>query len=79
MPQALLILLGAVGAVFAAKLIAREWQRVNEELDRARAEPAPVDVEREKIPVLLRDPVTGRGPRGGRLVCRPDGRRLAGT
>ena len=46
MPQALLILLGAVGAVFAAKLIAREWQRVNEELDRARGEPARVDVER---------------------------------
>lgn len=54
MPQALLLVLGAIGAALAAKLIAREWQRVNDELDRARAEPA-----RETLPVLKRDPVTG--------------------
>jgi hypothetical protein len=54
MPQALLLVLGAIGAAVAAKLIAREWQRVNDELDRARGEPA-----RESLPVLKRDPVTG--------------------
>lgn len=59
MPQALLILLGAMGAIIAAKLIAREWRRVNEELDRTRTGPARADSEREAMPVLRRDPVTG--------------------
>ncbi len=54
MPQTLLLVLGAIGAAVAAKLIAREWRRVNDELDRARAEPA-----RESLPNLKRDPVTG--------------------
>ena len=58
MPQALLLVLGAIGAAIAAKLIAREWQRVNDELDHARTKPA-VDVEREAMPNLRRDPVTG--------------------
>ena len=57
MPQALLLALGAVGAVIAAKWIAREWRRVNDELDQARAKPAPVDV--EAMPDLRRDPATG--------------------
>ena len=42
MPQALIIVLGAIGAALAAKLIAREWRRVNDELDHARAESAPM-------------------------------------
>ncbi len=58
MPQALIIVLGAIGAVIAAKLIAKEWRRVNNELDRARAEPAPAE-SREALPKLQRDPVTG--------------------
>jgi hypothetical protein len=57
MPQALLLVLGAIGAVIAAKLIAKEWRRVNEELDQARAKP--VDVEHAEMPNLQRDPVTG--------------------
>ena len=57
MPQALLLVLGAIGAAIAAKLIAREWQRVNDELDQARAEP--VDVERDRMTSLRRDPATG--------------------
>ena len=57
MPQALLVVLGAIGAVIAAKLIAREWRRVNDELDQARA--APVDVERAGMTSLRLDPVTG--------------------
>jgi hypothetical protein len=57
MPQALLLVLGAIGAAIAAKLIAREWRRVNDELDQARAKP--VDVERAGMTDLRRDPVTG--------------------
>jgi len=58
MPQALLIVLGAIGAALAAKLVSREWHRVNEELDRARGE-ASGEVARETLPNLQRDPVTG--------------------
>jgi hypothetical protein len=56
MPQALLMVLGAIGAAIAARFIAREWRRVNDELDRTRT--ATVDA-REGIPVLRRDPETG--------------------
>ena len=59
MPQALVWILGAVGAAIAAKLIAKEWQRVNEDLDRARTAPAPVDAGRAGAPNLRRDPETG--------------------
>jgi hypothetical protein len=58
MPQALIIMLGAIGAALAAKLIAKEWRRVNDNLDRARAEPAPAE-SREALPKLQLDPVTG--------------------
>jgi hypothetical protein len=57
MPQALLLVLGAIGAAIAAKLIAREWRRINDELDQARAKP--VDIERADMTNLQRDPVTG--------------------
>jgi hypothetical protein len=59
MPQALIVVLGAVGAALVAKLIAKEWRRVNDELDRAQGEPATADVARETLPNLQRDPVTG--------------------
>jgi hypothetical protein len=59
MPQALVLILSALGAAIAARLIAREWRRVNEELDRMRAEPARAETTRERIPVLQRDPETG--------------------
>ena len=50
--------LGAIGAVVVMKLISREWQRVNAELDEAR--PVRVtDPERERLPTLRRDPRTG--------------------
>lgn len=58
MPPALVVVLGAIGAVLAARLIAREWRRINGELDRSRAKPAPSE-QREAIPTLQRDPVTG--------------------
>lgn len=50
--------LGAIGAVVLIKLFNREWQRVNDELDRAN----PVRVnesDRRGMPTLRRDPVTG--------------------
>ncbi len=50
--------LGAIGAVILIKLFAREWQRVNTELDRAH--PVSVsDTERAGVPTLRRDPATG--------------------
>jgi hypothetical protein len=50
--------LGAIGAVVVMKLISREWQRVNNELDEAK--PVRVnDPERARLPTLRRDPVTG--------------------
>ena len=50
--------LAAVGAVVMVKLLTREWQRINAELDRAR--PMRVtDPERASMPRLQRDPATG--------------------
>ena len=55
--------LAAVGAVVMVKLLHREWQRVNAELDRA--QPVRVtDPDRAQMPRLQRDPATG--------VYRPD-------
>ena len=49
--------LGAVGAVFMSKLLAREWRRVNAELD-AR-EHAAEQMRPQEIPTLRRDPESG--------------------
>ena len=50
--------LGAASAILLVKLVSREWQRVNAELDRAR--PIRVtDPERSRFPTLQRDPSTG--------------------
>jgi hypothetical protein len=46
--------LGAVGAVFISKLLAREWRRVNAELD-AQARAAE-EMRPQEIPTLRRDP-----------------------
>ncbi len=59
MPQAFLFLLGTLGAALAAKLIAKEWRRVNDELDQARSRPAPADAVRDTTTDLRRDPATG--------------------
>jgi hypothetical protein len=50
--------LGALGAVVAAKWMAREWRRVNSELERTRSAPV-AEVERAGLPKLQRDPATG--------------------
>ena len=61
LPPVIVWTLAAVGAAALAKVLAKEWQRVNAELDaHERAEA----VAREQIPTLRRDPRTG--------VYRPD-------
>jgi hypothetical protein len=50
--------IGAVGAAIIARLIVKEWQRTQDELLRARTAPVPAS-QREAIPRLQRDPVTG--------------------
>ena len=58
LPPLLAWTLGAIGAVVVMRLINREWQRINAELDRAR--PVRVtDPERARLPTLRRDPRTG--------------------
>ena len=58
MPPFIVWTLGALGAVVVMKLLGREWQRVNAELDRT--QPARVnDPERAALPTLQRDPRTG--------------------
>ena len=58
MPAVVIMALSAIGAVVLIKLFNREWQRVNDELDRAN--PVRVsDPERAGVPTLRQDPTTG--------------------
>ena len=50
--------LGAIGAVVLIRLFNREWQRVNDELDRVNSVRVN-DPERGGVPTLRRDPATG--------------------
>jgi hypothetical protein len=55
---AAVLVLSALGAVLAGRLLGREWQRVNAELDRVRT--ATVNnAERAGAQTLQRDPATG--------------------
>ena len=49
--------LGALGAAVVAKVVAKEWQRINDELHRR--EPFTEAPARENIPALRRDPQSG--------------------
>jgi hypothetical protein len=49
--------LAAIGAVAISKVLAREWRRVNEELDAQ--ERAAEAVARDQLPTLRRDPQSG--------------------
>jgi hypothetical protein len=49
--------LGALGAAVVAKVVAKEWQRINDELHSR--EPVAETPAREKIPALRRDPQSG--------------------
>jgi hypothetical protein len=56
-PPVLSAMLAAIGAMALSKVLAREWQRVNAELDAgARAAAA---IRTRDLPTLRRDPVTG--------------------
>ena len=57
LPPVISWMLAAVGAVALSKVLAREWRRVNAELDaRERASQA---VARDELPTLRRDPHSG--------------------
>jgi hypothetical protein len=57
LPPVIAWTLGAVGAMFISKLLAREWRRVNAELDaRERATAA---MRPQEFPTLRRDPQSG--------------------
>ncbi|MEZ5889496.1 MAG: hypothetical protein R3D52_04040 [Xanthobacteraceae bacterium] len=49
---------GALGVASLARVLVKEWRRVNAELDRASAA-ATERVDREHLPKLRRDPRTG--------------------
>lgn len=63
MPAFLIVMLGAVGAVAAARFLAREGRRVSATMDAHRAtggqDPAAGPVDQDKVQVLVRDPQTG--------------------
>lgn len=58
MPPVLVWMIGAVGVVIVAKLVAKEWRRVNAELDKERAAMV-ADPQRRAYRSLRRDPKTG--------------------
>jgi hypothetical protein len=58
MPPVVIWTLGAVGAAIVAKLVAKEWQRVNADLDRVRTAPV-AEPDRTGLPKLRRDPASG--------------------
>ena len=53
LPPVIAWALGAVGAVFMSKLLAREWRRVNAELDAQRR--TAEEMRPQEIPTLRRD------------------------
>ncbi len=57
-PPVVTIAVGIVGAAIVARLVVREWRRINAELARVRTAPV-ATAPREAIPRLRRDPVTG--------------------
>jgi hypothetical protein len=59
LPPVLLWTAGIAGAVALAKLIRREYRRVNAELDQTRMAPVASKAERASHPTLKRDPRTG--------------------
>jgi hypothetical protein len=55
-PPAVVWTLGALGTALLSRLLIKEWQRINAELDRVRHAPEPG---RQRLPTLRRDPRTG--------------------
>jgi hypothetical protein len=57
LPPVIAWTLAAIGAVAVSKVLAREWRRVNAELDAK--ERVTQAVARDELPTLRRDPVSG--------------------
>jgi len=55
MPPVIVWAIGAVGVAYAVKLAKKEWRRVNDELDRVKAQ-AVREPDRAGLPTLRRDP-----------------------
>ncbi len=58
-PQVVLWAAGAVATFALARIVRREYQRINEELETARLSPVASKAERAQHPTLKRDPRTG--------------------
>jgi hypothetical protein len=62
LPPVIAWTLAAIGAVAVSKVLAREWRRVNAELDaqeRASEQASEQASARDELPTLRRDPVSG--------------------
>jgi hypothetical protein len=61
LPPVIAWTLAAIGAVAVSKVLAREWRRVNAELDAQEqaSERASQRVARDELPTLRRDPASG--------------------
>ena len=55
MPPVIVWAAGIVSAAYVVKLAKKEWRRVNDELDRVKAQPIR-EADRATLPTLRRDP-----------------------
>jgi hypothetical protein len=58
LPPTLVWTLGTIGAAIVAKLVVKEWHRVNADLERAKTTPV-TEPDRHALPKLRRDPASG--------------------
>jgi hypothetical protein len=58
-PPLVIWALGAVGAAALARFVKHEWQRVNAELHPRETASSPDRFDRDRLPTLRRDPMTG--------------------
>jgi len=58
-PSVISAALGMLGAAAFARTLAREWRRINDELDRAEQAATVEAVDPKHMPKLRRDPRTG--------------------
>ena len=59
LPPVVKLALGAIGAAAIVHWVVREVRRINEEIDRVKAQPAVDPMARQALPTLRRDPRTG--------------------
>lgn len=58
-PPLIKLALAAMGGAAAVTWVVKEFRRINEELERVKAQPAMDPAARRRLPTLRRDPVTG--------------------